>query len=113
MKTDAVVPNKSAMTFIREMKAEKQDKSLDVGDHYLADLEETPGWKDLKEYINNLKESIKPQIDMESGSDDDMFKSYGMRTVMYDLVSNNLDKVIARVEDASNEIERKTNKKSK
>ena len=113
MNTDAVVPNRSAMNFINEVKAEKRDLSIDKKDSDLHVLSTTPGWKDLKEYINNLKDSLKPEIDMSSGSDDEMFRSYGMRMVLYELASKQLDLVVARVEDASNEVERNINKKSK
>lgn len=99
-----VVPPQSGVAFVKKIRAEMSEEKFDQGDKDLSILASTPGWKDLKMYIKNLKESLKPQIDLKSATDDDMYKSYGMRTIMYDLVSENLDKIINRVEDADEEV---------
>lgn len=101
---DAVVPNNSALKFIREVREKQSNIEADPKDKALHQLSEMPGWKDLKEYINNLKESLKPELDMKADSDEDMFRSYGMRMILYELASEQLDNIIQRVEDASNEI---------
>jgi hypothetical protein len=58
-----------------------------------------PGWKILVRIMDGIKDSLKPNFNIE-GSDDEFFKSYGMRSVVYDIVSDQMDTIINRVNNA-------------
>jgi hypothetical protein len=101
MATDALTPARSALLqFARDLKRnEKTDKKLDKDDLELSELAEMPGWKVFTRIVESMKQNIKPTFNLE-GDDDDFFKSYGMRSVVYDIVSDQLNTLVKRVENA-------------
>ena len=101
MASEALTPSRSSLLqFARDIKKnEKADKKLDGDDLALAELVQLPGWKVLKRLVENTKNNLKPNFDLE-GNDDDFFKSYGMRSVIYDIVSDQLNALVRRVENA-------------
>lgn len=111
----AVTPNRSALLkFAREINRDKDDKSgIDKGDASLAELASLPGWGTLKEFIERRREALRPKFDFgDENSDDDIFKSYGMRSVVYDIVSGQLDLIIQKVEDAKKTVTEQRDKAS-
>lgn len=110
MDTEAITPTRAGLLqFARDIKraeAEEANKhlKLDNDDISLQELTTLPGWKVLLRLFENRKKMLKPQFDIK-GTDDDFFKSYGMRSVVYDIVSDQLDSIVRRVEDAREVVE--------
>ena len=107
---DALTPTRSGLLqFARDMRraeAKEADgkKQLDDEDIALHELTTLPGWKVLKRLFDNRKNMLKPNFDIQ-GEDDEFFKSYGMRSVVFDIVSDQLDSIVRRVEDAAETVE--------
>ena len=101
MATDAPVSDRTALLqFAREMHSDREgDELLDSEDLSLYELTTLPGWKILKDLIESRKVALKPHFNIE-GNDDEFFKSYGMRSVIYDIVTSQLDDLVERVENA-------------
>lgn len=100
MATDAPTPSRSGLLqFAREIHESEADRKIDLDDRYLYELTSMPGWKILKRLVETYKQELKPHFNIE-GNDDEFFKSYGMRSVVYDIVSDRLDSLVKRVEDA-------------
>lgn len=101
MATDAPTPSRSALLqFARDLKRKPEaDKKLDTDDLQIAEMADMPGWKLIEQKIESMKRDLKPNFEFK-GSDDDFFKSYGMRSVIYDIVSDQLNEVLRRVENA-------------
>lgn len=106
MSTEAIHPQASTLLSVakemQQLKRSESDakKGIDPEDAVLADLANMPGWRVLKNYILRIKEGLKPDYQglAESMKDGDFFQSYGMRTVIYDILAEQLDAVIEKVE---------------
>lgn len=90
--------------------AEIDEKSREAGndpeDISLSNLVDMPGWKILKKYIQRTTEALKPQYDFnDKFDDDDFFRSFGMRSIIYDIIQSFSRQIINRVEDAREAIE--------
>ena len=72
----------------------------------LADMAELAGWKVLKEYVGDLKESLDKLLStvMEGGA---TYEEIGQKTIVTTLTKSYLDRVVERVEDASEALEPK------
>lgn len=113
MASDAPTPSRSALLqFARDIKRNQEaDKGMDGDDLALAELCDMPGWKVLLRNVESIKQSLKPSFNIE-GTDDDFFKSYGMRSVVYDIVCDQLNTLVSKVHNA-NEIVSEARKRTK
>lgn len=70
----------------------------------LSDIADTAGWKVLKEYIGDLKDSLDKLLGsaMENGAS---YEEIGQKTIVTTLTKSYLDKVVERVTDARSAIE--------
>lgn len=106
MSNSAVPISRSALQkFMQDMKRkdrEKKDKGsgLDSKDVSLSELESMPGWNILKRYIERKIENLKPDFEMDS-KDSDFVAMYGFRSIIFDILSEELQSIINRVEDAN------------
>lgn len=111
--SQAIHPQRSALLKMqkeirRAEEAEKnKKKGLDPIDISFQELADMPGWKQLKKYMERQLQALKPEFDFsEEMSDDDFFKSYGMRTMVHDILSDFINRLINRVEDAQKEVKK-------
>lgn len=106
----ALAPTRSAiLQMARDLKGVDQEdikKGIDKDDSALADLAGLPGWKVIKQYILDKKKALKPNYDGIDKLDDDIFfRNLGLRTMVYDLISEQFDDIIDKVESTSQEVQ--------
>ncbi len=104
-KDNAVTPDRSALLkFSRDMQRleKRQDDEMagiDGVDANLAELATMPGWGDLKKFIEIIKRDLKPNTSPDQGmSDSEYFASIGVRMVFYEILANQFDRLINKVE---------------
>lgn len=106
----ALTPTRSAiLQMARDLKGvDEKDikKGIDKDESALADLMGMPGWKVLKTYIKDKQQALKPNYQgIDTADDDSFFKNLGLRTMVYDLLSEQFDDIIAKVEETKAEVE--------
>jgi len=112
--SQAITPTRAALLqMARQLKGSEEadaKKGIDYKDAHLHELKSMPGWKDLSGFIDRQAKALRPVYDFEGDNDDDFFKSYGMRSVVYDIVRTFADSIIAKVEDTYEEVEKRRQK---
>jgi hypothetical protein len=104
MSTDAITPSRSAILKLAKEGQEIEKKIEHPDDIYLHELAQNDGWKVLKQHIERRIEALKPHFDFESSDDEMLLKSYGLKSLLYDIVSEQLNGVIKKVETTSDVI---------
>lgn len=86
--------------------SEPPKDELEASEVALASLQNTEGWTELKRYIGTLKKEINnlTKVLMESGAE---FEEIGRNTVVSQLAIDLLDKIVIRVEDAEDAVNKR------
>lgn len=87
-------------------KANPPEDELEGSEVALASLSSTEGWLELKKYINNLKTEIN-SLNKQLMANGAAFEEIGRNAVVSQLASDLLDKIIQKVEDAQEAVDRR------
>jgi hypothetical protein len=100
MSTEAIRPSFTAPT-VKTRKVDEIMKSKGISDEerHLYGLSQTAGWRVLKDYIAELKESLN-STNKEAIQSGASFEEIGRNTIVISLTQDILNKVVNIVEDA-------------
>jgi len=109
----AVTPSRDAIMRIkRDLKSVDEEPHLDNEDKAYSEITDMNAWSFLKKFIERKKGSLKPTPNFKGMNDDDFFRNFGIRSLIYEIVSGELDSIIKRVEQ-SNEAVKEERAKTK
>lgn len=109
----AITPSKDAILKIRRnLKEVDEEPYLDKEDKSYNEIAEMSGWKNLKEYMDRRLQAIKPKIALgQASSDDDFLKGYGIRSLIHQIVSDEYNAIIKRVEQSDEAVKEERTKR--